>query len=199
MQSVNRRFPCSCLIVASLLIAGCWGASEFEPPTAKTNSNPTQRYEITVELVDPPVDIENISGMAYFSIPDVICMPTPDRIAGYTPGSRYERGFSLVRTGNNTYSGHIFLDWPVDEDYYGLGLCKWELSAVATVLTRQSGLIQTADLLGSEVKSESSNRSFCREEMRDKFDKICLTPIDPELIEKLDPVSYIVSMSSRKN
>lgn len=181
-----------------LLLAACRGGSNFEPPIAKTNPNPTQRYEITVEMFDPPADITNITGQASFSIPDVICMPTPDRIAGYTPGSRYTKEFALTRVREDAYEGHIFLDWPVDEDYYGLGICKWEIATVDTVITRKSGLVQAADLVGNEMKSGYSNRSFCRREMRDKFDKVCLTPIDSELIKKLEPVSYIVSMSSRK-
>ncbi|WP_299340517.1 hypothetical protein [uncultured Pseudoxanthomonas sp.] len=196
---MNRRFPCYCLIVASLLIAGCWGASEFKPPTVKTNSNPTQRYEITVELVDPPVDIENISGMAYFSIPDVICMPTPDRIAGYTPGSRYERGFSLVPTGNNTYRGHIFLDWPIDEDYYGLGLCKWEFAYADAIVERGSTLRQTTRLSLAELNGKEVTVGYCRTLMRDKYDSTCFTPFDDGRIQELDPISYKMKISSRKN
>ena len=67
---------------AVLLLGACSKAPES--PVAKTNPNPTQRYEITVELVDPPPDIKRISGEAHFSIPDVACIPTPDRIAAYT-------------------------------------------------------------------------------------------------------------------
>lgn len=66
--------------LAALLLGACSKAPES--PVAKTNPKPTQRYEITVELVDPPADIKHISGEAHFSIPHVACMPTPDRIAG---------------------------------------------------------------------------------------------------------------------
>ena len=103
-EGQSLRYP----TLLALLLGAC--AKTPESPVAKTNPNPTQRYEITVELVDPPADIENISGIAYFSIPDVSCMTTPDRIAGYTPGSRIEKSFSLVPTGKNTYRGHILLD-----------------------------------------------------------------------------------------
>lgn len=196
---MNGHHPVSlCIVLLAFLLGACGKSSRFEPPIAKTNPNPTQRYEITVELLDPPGDIKSISGAAHFSIPDVICMPTPDRIAGYTPGSSYIKEFSLTRINDNTYQGHVFLDWPIDEDYYGRGVCKWKIATVDTVLTRESGLIQVADLNGIEVTSESSNRSFCREKMRDKFDKVCLTPIAPELIQKLETTSYIVNMSSRK-
>ena len=191
---VNKSL-CYCAL-AALLLGAC--SKTPESPVAKTNPNPTQRYEITVELVGPPQDIREISGVAHFGVGTRACLPYREKIARVTIGASYAREFPLVRVGDNTYKGHIFLDWPVDEDYYGLGICKWEIATVDTVITRKSGLVQAADLVGNEVKSGYSNRSFCRREMRDKFDKVCLTPIDSELIKKLEPVSYIVSMSSRK-
>lgn len=182
------------------LLAACWGGSNFEPPLAKTNPSPTQRYEITVELVDPPADVKNISGAAYFSIPDVICMPTPDRIAGYTPGSRYEKKFPLVPTGNNTYRGHIFLDWPIDEDYYGLGVCKWELAYIDATVARSNEFLQITRLSSAELLSLSDATAYCREEMRDKFDKTCFTPSDPARAEELGLISYLVKVKpSRTN
>lgn len=197
---MNRRLLTYCSILAALLLAGCWSASKFEPPVGKTNPNPTLRYEIRVELVDPPTDVKNISGAAYFSIPDVICMPTPDRIAGYTPGSRYEKRFSLIPTGHNTYQGHIFLDWPVDENYYGLGVCKWQLAYVDATLTRSNGFLQIARLSAAKLISASEIAAYCREEMRDEFDKACLTPSDPARAEELRLTSYLVKVkSSRTN
>ena len=51
---------------AVLLLSACSKAPES--PVAKTNPNPKQRYEITVELVDPPQDIREISGVAHFGV-----------------------------------------------------------------------------------------------------------------------------------
>lgn len=181
-----------------LLLAACWGGSNFEPPVAKTNPSPTQRYEITVELVDPPADIKNISGIAYFSIPDVICMPTPDRIAGYTPGSRYEKRFSLVPTGSNIYNGHIFLDWPIDEDYYGLGLCKWKFAYASVIVARGSTFYQSTRLSLAELNGKDETVGYCRTSMRDKYDFTCFTPFDEGLVQELDPISYKMKISSRK-
>ena len=86
MKGLVNKSLCYCAL-AALLLGAC--SKTPESPVAKTNPKPTQRYEITVELVDPPADIKHISGEAHFSIPHVACMPTPDRIAGYSPGSSY--------------------------------------------------------------------------------------------------------------
>lgn len=186
------------LLFAPLLIFLLTACAKVpDSPNAKTNPNPTQRYEITVELIDPPSDIQKITGIAHFGVNTRACLPYREKIARVTIGASYEKEFSLIQTSENTYQGYIFLDWPINEDYYGLGVCRWEIATVDTVLVRESGLLQVADLSGIEVTSESSNRSFCRENMRDKFDKICFTPIDPMLISELEAISYIVSMSSK--
>jgi hypothetical protein len=187
-------------VVAPLfLLVACDKSPRFESPVAKTNPNPTQGYEITVELIDPPADIRSIAGEAHFGIPDVSCMHQPDLIAGYTPGSSYIKKFALTKVDENTYQGRIFLDWPIDEDYYGLGVCKWKIATVDAVFIRENGLVQTADMNESEVVSESPTLSYCRAKMRDKYDKICIQPIDPVLIRELGQVSYQVKMSPRRN
>jgi hypothetical protein len=181
------------------LLVACDKSPRFESPVAKTNPNPAQGYEITVELIDPPADIRSIAGEAHFGVSTRACLPYQDRIARVTIGTSYIKKFVLTKVGASTYQGHIFLDWPVDEDYYGLGVCKWKIATVDAVFTRENGFVQTADMNESEVLSESPTLSYCRAKMRDKYDKICFQPIDPVLIQELGQVSYQVKMSPRRN
>lgn len=195
---MNRNYPtllCASLMI--LLLGAC--AKVPDSPKARVNPNPTQRYEITVELIDPPPDIQKVTGIAHFGVGTRACLPYREKIARVTIGASYEKEFSLIRTSENTYQGHIFLDWPIDEDYYGLGTCKWIITGIDTTLTRTNGFNQLANLYGSEVTSESWNLSYCRKIMRDKYDKICSTPIDPDRIQFLENVSYLVKISSKIN
>ena len=190
---VNKSL-CHCAL-AALLLGAC--SKTPESPVAKTNPNPTQRYEITVELVDPPADIKRISGEAHFSIPDVACMPTPDRIAGYTPGSRYIKNFSLTYAGSNTYKGHIFLDWPVDEDYYGLGVCKWKL-ATAGVIIDFGTYSQEPDLWGGTDFPTVGRKWWCRRPDSQRILENCTSPVDPANVERESRDSYLVILSSAR-
>ena len=101
---VNKSL-CHCAL-AALLLGAC--SKTPESPVAKTNPNPTQRYEITVELVDPPQDILEISGVAHFGVSTRACLPYREKIARVTIGASYAREFPLVRVGDNTYKGHIW-------------------------------------------------------------------------------------------
>ena len=114
-------------------------------------------------------------------------------------GASYKREIALIRAGESTYKGHIFLDWPIDQDYYGLGVCKWEITGVNAILARGNELTQTPRLTRTEVTSQSRKVSYCRKDMRDKYDFSCFTPIDEALIKELDAVSYKVRMSSIKD
>ncbi|TQM17458.1 hypothetical protein FB548_0842 [Pseudoxanthomonas sp. 3HH-4] len=190
---VNKSL-CYCAL-AALLLGAC--SKTPESPVAKTNPNPTQRYEITVGLVDPPADIKRISGEAHFSIPDVACMPTPDRIAGYTPGSSYIKNFSLTYAGGNTYKGHIFLDWPVDEDYYGLGVCKWEINTVGAVIDF-GGYMQKPVLWGGTDFPSAGRKWWCRRPDSQRIIENCTSPSDPEKIELESRDSWLVILSAHR-
>lgn len=195
-----KEYRAASIVTTLLMLVACEKNPRFEPPVAKTNPQPTQRYEITVDLIDPPPDIRSLVGEAHFGVSTRPCLPYQDRIARVTIGTSYIKEFALTRVGANTYRGHIFLDWPIDEDYFGLGVCKWQIATADAVITRNNGLIQTALLIGKEkITPGSTNLSFCRRNMRDKYDKFCSTPIDPVRIQALSEISYQVRMSSRKD
>ena len=191
-EGQSLRYP----TLLALLLGAC--AKTPESPVAKTNPNPTQRYEITVELIDPPRDIQKITGVAKFGVGTRACLPYREKIARVTIGASYQKEFPLVRVSDNTYKGHIFLDWPIDEDYYGLGVCEWRIGTVDAVFTRDRELTQSALLIGSEVTHEAETLSYCRRNMRGDQDRFCSIPIDPARVIDLGKSSYQVEMSSRK-
>ena len=191
-EGQSLRYP----TLLALLLGAC--AKTPESPVAKTNPNPTQRYEITVELIDPPRDIQKITGVAKFGVGTRACLPYREKIARDTVGASSQKEFPLVRVSDNTYKGHIFLDWPIDEDYYGLGVCEWRIGTVDAVFTRDRELTQSALLIGSEVTHEADTLSYCRRNMRGDQDRFCSIPIDPARVIDLGKSSYQVEMSSRK-
>ena len=190
-----QRTTATALMLA--LLAACSDSPRHVPPVAKTNPEPRDRYEITVELVDPPPGIQGISGMANFSIPDVICMRSPDPIAGYTPGSHYEHPFELEPIGDNTYRGHIYLDWPIDEDYYGLGVCRWKLAAFEILMPR-NGYTQVATFRQSDLQIHEPVGRLCRRERRMRPDEFCMIATEQN-IEKLGDASFGLSVRARED
>jgi hypothetical protein len=185
-------------VVAPLFfLVACDKSPRFEPPVTKTNPNPTQGYEITVELIDPPADIRSIAGEAHFGIPDVSCMHQPDPIAGYTPGSSYIKTFALTQVGANTYQGRIFLDWPIDEDYYGLGLCKWELD-FASVNIDLGRYKQKPRLWGGQDFPSAGREWWCRKPDTRRIVDNCTSPSSSGAAVQERHDSYLVILSATR-
>lgn len=180
---------------AALLLGAC--SKTPESPIAKTNPNPTQRYEITVELVDPPRDIRKISGVAHSGVSTRACLPYRERIARVTIGTSYTREFPLVRVGDSTYKGHIFLDWPVDEDYYGLGVCKWEIETVGAVIDF-GGYKQKPVLWGGTDFPSAGRKWWCRRPDSQRILENCTSPSDPERVAAESHDSWLVILSSHR-
>lgn len=194
MKGRGNKSLCHCALAALLLGACC---KTPESPVAKTNPNPTQRYEITVELVDPPQDIREISGVAHFGVSTRACLPYREKTARVTIGASYAREFPLVRVSDNTYKGHIFLDWPVDEDYYGLGICKWEL-ATAGVIIDFGTYSQEPDLWGGTDFPTVGRKWWCRRPDSQRILENCTSPADPANVEQESRDSYLVILSSAR-
>ena len=194
MKGLVNKSLCYCAL-AALLLGAC--SKTPESPVAKTNPNPKQRYEITVELVDPPQDIREISGVAHFGVGTRTCLPYREKIARVTIGASYKKEFALIRTSESTYKGHIFLDWPVDEDYYGLGVCKWEL-ATAGVIIDFGTYSQEPDLWGGTDFPTVGRKWWCRRPDSQRILENCTSPVDPANVERESRDSYLVILSSAR-
>jgi hypothetical protein len=185
------------IVTLLLLLVACGEKPRFELPIAKTNPTPTQRYEITVKLIDPPADIRSIVGEARFGIPDVSCMYQPDPISGYTPGSSYIKEFALTRIDENLYRGHIFLDWPIDEDYFGLGRCNWKLHS-AVIAIGFPGYTQKPLLWGNRDFPNASREWWCRRPETKRMVENCTSPFDSTAAQRESLDSYLVILSSTR-
>ncbi len=188
----------SLAIVASLLLlVACDRSPRFEPPVAKTNPNPAQGYEITIELVDSPADIRSIAGEAHFGVGSRACLPYQDRIARVTIGTSYIKKFALTQVGENTYQGQIFLDWPIDEDYYGLGVCKWELD-FASVNIGFERYEQKTRLWGAQDFPSAGREWWCRKPDTKRIVDNCTNPSNPAAAEQESHDSYLVTLSATR-
>ena len=125
------------------------------------------------------------------------CLPYREKIARVTIGASYKREFALIRAGESTYKGHIFLDWPIDQDYYGLGVCKWEL-ATAGVIIDFGTYSQEPDLWGGTDFPTVGRKWWCRRPDSQRILENCTSPVDPANVERESRDSYLVILSSAR-
>lgn len=178
MPRTPRTF---CLLLA-LVVSACsasetpmntndpaaFGASTDMPATEsryKQNPNPRQRYDVTMTLADAPGAFESINGFMQFDVVNKECLPPPDsNPGGYTsPVPTRSIPFNLEPSPNGGYTGAVFTDGMIDEDYHGRGVCHWELVNVQVQLKATGSESETlfmADFYGKELSAGQSKTIY---------------------------------------
>jgi len=130
----------SFLLLTSLISIGCT-KYEYVPPKVHANPKPKDIYNVTLTLDDrfgSPTTIGIISHLAVKN--PTVCAPknTWAAIGGLYPHPSEQVTTTAFRLDKNTYKFTLVLDPFVDEDYYGLGVCNWELEAASIEISYEN-------------------------------------------------------------
>ena len=93
-------------------------------PVVTENPQKHQKYEVTVTFKDAPGKFEIAKLVENYSAHN--CMITTNRMAGATSFALYQPEFALQKISDTVYRGEFYTDRPLNEDYYGQGVCVWE-------------------------------------------------------------------------
>ena len=119
------------------------GASQYERPneTQPGAKPPVPRrnpaaiaYELTLTVAHAPGPLAFVSAGMSYDVVDPRCLPRLGGMSGTRVTAEQSVPVKLERIGPDTYRGVVYDDLFVDEDYYGLGLCRWRLTGVGFVL-----------------------------------------------------------------
>ena len=94
----------------------------------KVNPSPKRVFEVEFEIHDAPGPLMAVRGSAGYSAPQAPnCTFVTNAWAG-TWGTPF-KGLSLpvMPAGTNRFVMTVALDGMLDEDYYGKGVCRWEM------------------------------------------------------------------------
>ena len=180
------------LSFSAIWIAAC-AKTDVKNPEAKLNPSPKEGYEITLVVEDPPEPIEKITGTMQLDIENTDCMPLKDKIAGVKPDSSF--GYPIeFKEKNGKFLGHVYADRLLNEDYYGLGKCIWNLTG-AVVRIQFSKSEQIAVIYGDKIIKERSQESLCRRDVSTSF--ACRIPVG-DVSEDERKSRFLAVLTSRK-
>ena len=145
----RSTFPMAALMMLATLTscqsanapdAGVSGAAAMTTPTAvpdvrpSPNPAPRQRYVLDLRFSGLPGALTDIAATADFEVENRECVPYDySRAAGGVRlPPRHSVPLVLQRVDDTTYTATLHEDALLDEDYYGLGVCRWALNT-ATV------------------------------------------------------------------
>lgn len=141
-------------------------------PDIKLNPHPTQRYEITV-TTDAPGPWDAVQGHVSYIVKNADCTPKNNFEGIHTVPST-GRSFTLTRVDDKTYRGYVYRDLLEGGNYFGLGVCHWEMenvgaSFLAHGLTFSAGLAFYDRATGRFAVSEKPSTEYFSK--REYFDK----------------------------
>jgi hypothetical protein len=155
-----------------------------DPKNPKKNPHPVKRYEVTA-TVDAPGSWDAVKGYVSFKVANVDCVPQ-DSFTGArnVPNSNLE--FEMTRVDGKTWKGYFYRDLLEDEDYFGLGICHWDVTQASPSFTAHgedfvpgTGLENTKPYTEYFKKGDFTNRS-------QTSGGYGTTPDDPEVIQHPD-------------
>lgn len=124
------------LLALSILVASCENTAPVPAPDVKLKNKPEIKYEIMIDAGALPV--QRVTGSAYFNIINSRECVKPDySLALGGIHNSYTRHAELVfyRDGASHFKGTLIRDPFHDADYYGRGICHWDITGITLRLT----------------------------------------------------------------
>jgi len=162
----QRQLFAGIALALSLTLTFSACGSPMKTPDIKQNPNPKQRYEITLKIDDAPGAFDSVTAKAGYQVANGRCVPlTPGSGATIVP--REYLPLTLTRVGQNIYKATLYLDRFQDEDYYGLGVCHWELMSAGFELKVAGMTFHPAIMLNDIQAGVSPTRYFSKQTYAD--------------------------------
>lgn len=172
---------------------------EHDRGRAHLNPSPKRAYEIVMTIENAPGPFADVSGGAQY---DVTNENECGHInsAGVAERITSQERIALTKVSDTEYRGVVYLDQMLDEDYYGRGVCHWELTAASATLRATGGdgetLFQPAIMVdqllgGEEVQLYFWKGAYPRDAMANYRDPGFPTPdrYKPEIRDQLFKVT----------
>lgn len=140
-----HQFAMACALIVP--IAACSGqnktavpmnaslqTSPDSPPLRRLNPAPQRAFEVRVTLDRAPGPFASVSAVAQYDVSNEAECGKKDELAGVFLSITSNEPVTLKRISDTEYAGTVYADGIVDEDYYGRGVCHWELTEARVVL-----------------------------------------------------------------
>ncbi|MBT2744842.1 MULTISPECIES: hypothetical protein [unclassified Lysobacter] len=104
-------------------------------PDFKQNPHPKQVYQLTLTIANAPGPFASVEGFMQFDVGTPECLPPPRENGGHLwPTPTETIPFAWTRVSDTQYTGVVYIDGMIDEDYYGRGMCRWKLMQARAAL-----------------------------------------------------------------
>lgn len=103
---------------------------DTQHPHVTHNAHPKMRYEITLTIKDAPGLFDSVTGSALYEVTNEKCSPLSKFIGIHRRPPTQDVHLLITQVSDYEYTGTTYIDLLKDEDYYGLGVCRWKMDRV---------------------------------------------------------------------
>lgn len=126
------------------------------------NPSPVQEYQVTLTIDGAPGPFKSVEGTTQYDVMNESECGEYLESVGVRPRVTTNEPFTLTRISEVEYRGTVYMDLIQDADYFGNGVCRWELTEVRARLratgdakeTRFVPDISVESLLAQESKKQ---------------------------------------------
>jgi hypothetical protein len=159
------RTVASLLLFSALITTAC--GSHMSTPDIKQNPHPAKRYEITMTIEGAPGAFDSVDGYVMFQIQNDDCVPLqPGSGARLAPRKSVPLTLSKVND-SNSYKSTFYLDQLKDENYFGLGICHWNVGGAGLNLKVRNVTFSPSMSLQDIQSQKTISRYFIDEDYHD--------------------------------
>lgn len=142
------------LTLIMLLVFGlkaCGQADDEPPKHIKINPNRKEHYQAIIEVKNAPLGFKVVeSGESYQA---TNCWYIGNRWAGNHLNPIYDKSNDVIQIDTKTYQTDFYADTPLNEDYYGAGLCKWQFLSAGFIM-KPTGIDKRETVLVVNISPE---------------------------------------------
>lgn len=117
--------------LVALLASGCGEMSAAPAPLdVKLAQKPTQTYRLDVAFKDAPGPIAKVRALALYRADNTPCA-RPQPLSGAVLAPEHRLLLPLEKIDGQRFRAVFHRDALMDEDYFGIGVCRWRLQNIA--------------------------------------------------------------------
>lgn len=132
-----------------------------DPKNPKKNPHPVKRYEV-MATSDAPGPWDSVTGYLNYEVSNPACTPKNEFIGVHLVPQGVEQHFEMTRVDEKTWKGYFYRDLLQDKNYFGLGVCHWEVAGVSPVFARKNETFASARRLDDFLKEGPQAQFFRR-------------------------------------
>lgn len=121
------RLPAASLLF--LILSAC--SAQTMQPHFQRNPHPKDAYKLRVVFKNPPGPLQPYAASGSYGVSNLPCAVLKDIVPTHANQPVADAQFVMNKVAENTYEGVFYIDAMEDKDYYGNGVCHWELQGVS--------------------------------------------------------------------